>query len=109
MSAHRDLVGQKFTRLTALRRVESDSRGNARYVCKCACGEITTVRACSLKNGNSRSCGCLRSESSAGRCKARAEEKRLRYRATHALSGPYALSLEELARLEEYDDENEGC
>ena len=52
---HEDLVGQKFGRLTVLEHV-----CNRKWRCRCECGKETIVEACHLKNGHTKSCGCLR-------------------------------------------------
>jgi hypothetical protein len=65
-----DLRGQVFDRLTALHREENDSRGRARWLCRCSCGGSTTAIAADLRNGNTRSCGCLQAERRAERVKA---------------------------------------
>lgn len=57
-----DLRGQTFGRLTAIRRVESDQIGRARWLCQCECGGVSRSMAYSLKRGSTRSCGCLRDE-----------------------------------------------
>src|SRR4051812_31704426 len=51
------LTGQRFTQLVAGNRLE----GNY-YKCLCDCGKSTTCHANNLRNGNSKSCGCLRSK-----------------------------------------------
>lgn len=59
------LAGRRFGRLVVLRVApRSKSRGkNRRWVCKCDCGTAERlVTGTSLMQGNSRSCGCLRSE-----------------------------------------------
>lgn len=59
-NSQEDLSGQKFVRLTA---IEKDaSRSHNHYVCKCDCGNVKSVRAINLKNGKSKSCGCLMKE-----------------------------------------------
>lgn len=59
-----NLSGQRFSRLTVtLRRKENDKFGNVMWECKCDCGSTVYVRAGSLKNGTTRSCGCLNKES----------------------------------------------
>lgn len=59
-----DLTGRKFGRLSVVSRAPKGDRKNrgAIWVCKCDCGELTQVRADSLKNGRTKSCGCLSSE-----------------------------------------------
>jgi hypothetical protein len=57
-----DLLGQSFGRLTVTNRAESTSKGLAQWKCKCECGNETVVRGSHLRNGNTRSCGCLRDD-----------------------------------------------
>ena len=53
-----DLTGNKYGRLTVIKRVEN--QGNkSMWQCLCDCGNVKNVRADSLKNGNIKSCGCL--------------------------------------------------
>lgn len=59
-------AGVKFGRLTVLRRSGSKKFGNASmalWECKCDCGSEVTVLGMSLNNGDTKSCGCLLSES----------------------------------------------
>lgn len=56
-----DLVGQKFGRWEVLERAESLS-GNARWLCRCECGTEKIVLGKNLRNGRSKSCGCLKKE-----------------------------------------------
>jgi hypothetical protein len=53
----KSLVDQRFTFLIPKKRLE----GNY-YQCLCDCGKITICHANNLRNGNSKSCGCLRSK-----------------------------------------------
>lgn len=53
-----DLSGQKFGRLTVLKRAENKGKQTA-WTCKCDCGNTTVVSACNLKSGHTHSCGCL--------------------------------------------------
>lgn len=67
-----DLTGQTFGRLTVVRRVEDHITitGTKRvsWLCKCTCGNYCVVTAISLKSGNTKSCGCYKSESIHKRC-----------------------------------------
>lgn len=62
MRAHnfQDLTGQIFGRLTVTS-LDSINPG-AIWKCRCICGRDKLARACQLKNGNVRSCGCLQRE-----------------------------------------------
>ena len=59
MSKVIDLTGQKFGRLTVIRRAGRDKLGKYLWLCKCECGKETVVRGYTLKNGSTKSCGCL--------------------------------------------------
>lgn len=62
MGAFIDLTGKKFNRLTVIERVEK--RGKEYYwKCKCECGNEVIVRGASLREGRTKSCGCLKKES----------------------------------------------
>lgn len=63
-----DLSGQRFHRLTVLRRSEHNTNGGKpKWVCQCDCGNITEVGGSELKSGNTKSCGCWNSESARNR------------------------------------------
>ena len=60
-----NLTGQRFGRLEVVERAprpayHSDSK--AWWLCKCRCGEFITVNGQSLRNGRTKSCGCLRND-----------------------------------------------
>jgi hypothetical protein len=57
-----DRVGQKFGRLTVIKREANDKRGNARWLCLCECGTERIVNSNNLTTGATTSCGCLRNE-----------------------------------------------
>lgn len=62
MSAVKDLTGMRFGYLTVLSRAQNSPTGEAMWNCKCDCGSIVTVGGYSLRNGNTKSCGCLQKE-----------------------------------------------
>lgn len=66
---YKNIAGVKFSRLLAL--YPSGRTRNNTYVwaCKCDCGNITNVFSGNLIRGTTKSCGCLRNEMSANRCK----------------------------------------
>lgn len=64
MGSLRDLTGQVFGRLTVIVRSGTNKDKKAVWLCRCACGntkEVLSERLC-LSN-NTRSCGCLKTES----------------------------------------------
>lgn len=56
-----DITGQKFNRLTAISFVEVKNEATY-WNCLCQCGRKTITRASALKNGTTKSCGCLQLE-----------------------------------------------
>ena len=65
MGQLKDLTGQKFGKLTILRRVEDRKRGRPMWLCQCECGNQTVVSSTRLLLPNgTRSCGCLRHQPS---------------------------------------------
>lgn len=52
--------GERYGLLTVLRRVADDPRGKTVLACRCDCGQEVSVRANSLRAGNTTSCGCVR-------------------------------------------------
>jgi len=66
MGKFRDLTGQKFFRLTVIRRDEPQpSDRNVFWLCKCECTKITRAAGANLVNGQKLSCGCYQAESAA--------------------------------------------
>lgn len=57
-----DLTGQRFGRLTALRRVPGPPHAPklSTWECRCDCGAISIVRGQALRIGKTKSCGCLK-------------------------------------------------
>lgn len=58
----KDLAGERFGRLTVLQRNLDKPRGSVFWDCICDCGNKTTIRGKYLRNGDTRSCGCLHKE-----------------------------------------------
>lgn len=54
--------GDKFGRLTAIRKSHQDKYGHVFWLCKCDCGNETFAKPSSLKSGHKTSCGCLQKE-----------------------------------------------
>lgn len=64
-----DLTGQKFGRLTVIKRVGNTKWGTALWLCQCECGNENVVKTSDLKSGHTKSCGCSRKETRKGRKK----------------------------------------
>ena len=65
-----DLSGKKFNRWTVIERIGTyyapSREGTApTYLCRCDCGTEKIVIGRNIKNGTSKSCGCLRRENAA--------------------------------------------
>ena len=64
-----DLTGQKFGKLTVLvpayiKEIGKYKKKRLYWKCRCDCGNITYAMGQSLRNGNTKSCGCLKKENS---------------------------------------------
>ena len=57
-----DLTGKKFGRLIVIKRVDNDKWRNTRWLCKCDCEVEKIVYGRSLREGDTKSCGCLQRE-----------------------------------------------
>lgn len=64
-----DLLGQKFVRLTVIQDAGSDHTGRKRWRCRCDCGNEIEVFGYSLRQGATKSCGCLGREQASTRWK----------------------------------------
>lgn len=62
MGKYVDLTGQKFGKLTAIEPVGRNNRRNILWRCMCDCGNEYVVSSHALSSGNTRSCGCYRSD-----------------------------------------------
>lgn len=75
----KDLVGNRYGKLTVLK-VDEERTGNGKvyWLCKCDCGNITSVQSTSLtrRKGGTKSCGCARNSSDAVK---KAKETRNKY------------------------------
>jgi ribosomal protein L13 len=58
----KDITGQRFGKLVALRPTGEVRNGKYVWECQCDCGNITYVVGVSLQRNNTKSCGCLRRE-----------------------------------------------
>jgi hypothetical protein len=74
-----DETGNRYGRLTVVCRAGSTKRHMARWLCQCDCGGVSIVRGADLRNGNTKSCGCLEQET-------RVRNGYQRMRPTHGMS-----------------------
>lgn len=57
---YKDLAGQRFGRLVAIKVVPSPNKShNYHWLCRCDCGGSTVANGSSLTNGSRIACGCL--------------------------------------------------
>ena len=61
MTAARDITGQRFGKLIAVKRIQRTPSGT-KWECVCDCGTVTEVFLCNLRPSNTTSCGCVHSE-----------------------------------------------
>lgn len=66
-----NLEGQIFTFLKVLKSNSKD------HTCECRCGCIITVKTASLRNGNTKSCGCMQKEKASNSLKMKHQNLRL--------------------------------
>ncbi len=62
MSKLIDLTGQRFGRLTVIKRTENNKRRKVQWLCQCECGTIKKVSGVCLRRGETISCGCYQRE-----------------------------------------------
>jgi hypothetical protein len=57
-----DLLGERFFRLTVVKRVVNPHKSGATWLCKCDCGNDHITTGLNLRRGQVKSCGCLAKE-----------------------------------------------
>ena len=62
MANSKNLIGQKFSRLTVICDSGEKSQRCIAWLCECECGNRIKVRSTNLVNGHTSSCGCLQIE-----------------------------------------------
>ncbi|MGM9911772.1 hypothetical protein [Floccifex sp.] len=55
-----DLTNHRFGRLTVNYKTDKRDRGSIVWHCTCDCGNVVDVSSRNLKDGHTRSCGCIR-------------------------------------------------
>lgn len=108
ITENNDLVGLKFNKLTVIKRLENkvyeSGETRSQYLCECDCEEKNKVIVLgkNLKNGNTKSCGCLKKKAIAITIKANKKYN------TYDLSGEYGIGYTSNGKefyfdLEDYD------
>lgn len=63
---YQDMTGKFFGKLTVLEQgpdeITSKGKRHIRWLCRCECGNEIVTRGTALRNGHTRSCGCVHSE-----------------------------------------------
>lgn len=66
-----DLIGERFGRLVVVEEdepyISPAGYKKVKWMCRCACGSMTSVAGGSLSTGKTKSCGCLNKEASRAR------------------------------------------
>lgn len=57
----KNLLGKRFGMLVVVEKSDKRRNGSLCWTCKCDCGNVVTVCGAELRNGDTRSCGCLHS------------------------------------------------
>ncbi len=55
-------LGERYGKLTVVKELNKDNRGARVWLCKCDCGNETSVNTSHLTQGSTKSCGCHRQE-----------------------------------------------
>ena len=63
MGKLKDITGQRFGRLVAIRLTDERKNKEVVWECKCDCGNVTLVQLSALQSGRIKSCGCVSKES----------------------------------------------
>ena len=86
----KDLVGKRYGRLVVRSRSpRRTSFGGTRWFCVCDCGEKTEVALNNLRNGTTRSCGCLARERASRMGKARKGKRAWNWKGVGDISGSF--------------------
>ena len=86
------LLGQKFGRLTVLSEASVNKPGKSRWLCRCDCGIEKIVLGSSLKNGSTKSCGCLCGEKNTTHGLSKTPEYRAWKGAEHRCTNPKSIN-----------------
>lgn len=62
MTKIQNIENERFGRLIAKKYLKTKKGKSSTWLCICDCGETTKVELSSLRNGNTKSCGCLQKD-----------------------------------------------
>ena len=57
------IEGNKYNRLTVIEKTKDKTGNSYLWLCKCECGDFVKVKKWNFTSGNTKSCGCLKIES----------------------------------------------
>ena len=57
-----DMKGMKFGMLLVIERAENNRQNRAMWKCMCDCGKVVDVNGSYLRNGHTKSCGCIKTD-----------------------------------------------
>lgn len=81
-----DLAGQRFGRLVAVERLfEREGYLSSTWVCRCDCGKEARIFIGNLRNGNTKSCGCMAKDALAARSTTHGMTNSLEYSSWQAI------------------------
>ena len=75
-----DLTGQYFGYWKVIERFANTEGRCTKWLCECKCGTRKVVNGATLRNGTSKSCGCMRTELLIGRVRTHGKRKTRLYR-----------------------------
>jgi hypothetical protein len=99
-----DETGNRYSKLVVLSRAENDITGCAQWLCLCDCGNESVVRGSLLRDGHTKSCGCIQKDKTAQRNMARRKHASDRDR---RLLSKYGISSDEYDAM--CEDQNNLC
>lgn len=62
MNKIKDLTGQRFGRLTAIKPVGKSNNGKTVWECVCDCGNVVNIASSNLIRQSTKSCGCIKTK-----------------------------------------------
>ena len=80
-----DLTGREFGRLRVISFFGKDKRGNTLWKCLCQCGNTTIAGGSHLRQGNTKSCGCLKKDTNREKWTTHGKRNTRLYRVYHSM------------------------